>query len=133
VKEAADYPRRRPPLFIGSKTQRLKFLNSMVKNRGHVGSSWKSQEPTPGKAFSFVSILDPQILLAQVCIEVSASPSRGFCWGIQNQAFRTPNREIISVSQPQFERLSCETPGAFKSVFISQNLSFDQYPSSSVE
>jgi hypothetical protein len=51
--------------------------------------------------------------------------------GIRNQAFRTPNRDIISVNQPQFERLSCETPGAFKSVFISQNLSFDQYPSSS--
>jgi hypothetical protein len=53
--------------------------------------------------------------------------------GIRNQAFRTPNREIISVSQPQFERLNCETSGAFKSVFISQNLSFDQYPSSSAE
>jgi hypothetical protein len=60
-------------------------------------------------------------------------PKEGACWGILNQAFRTPNREFISVNQPQFERFSCETPGAFKFVFISQNLSFDQYPSSSAE
>jgi hypothetical protein len=49
--------------------------------------------------FSFASILDPRISLAQVCIEASASPSRGFCWGIQNQVFRMPKRKIVSVGQ----------------------------------
>jgi hypothetical protein len=53
--------------------------------------------------------------------------------GIRNQALRTLNHEIISVSQVQFERLSCETPGAFKFVFISLIPSFDQDLSSTVE
>jgi hypothetical protein len=55
------------------------------------------------------------------------------CWGIRNQAFRTPNREIISVSQVQFERLSCETPRAYKSVFIFPISSFNQVLSSIAE
>jgi hypothetical protein len=44
----------------------------------------------------------------------SSSFNERLCRGIRNQAFRTPNREIISVNQVQFERLSCETPGAPK-------------------
>jgi hypothetical protein len=89
--------------------------------------------PTPWKTFSFASTLDPQVSMAQVCNNASASPSRGFCWGIHNQVFRTLNREIISVSQVRLKRLSCETPEALKSFFIFQNPSFDRYPSSPAE
>jgi hypothetical protein len=55
------------------------------------------------------------------------------CWGIRSRAFRTQNREIISVNQVQFERLSCETPRALKSVFIFLIPSFDQDLSSIAE
>jgi hypothetical protein len=39
MKVAVGSQRRRPPLFIGSETQRSKFSNSTVKNRGHFGNS----------------------------------------------------------------------------------------------
>jgi hypothetical protein len=80
-----------PRIFIGGKPQRSKILNLTVKRsalRAFEIFQARPREPSPGKTFSFASILDPQVSLAQVCTKENASPSRGFCWGIQNQAFR---------------------------------------------
>jgi hypothetical protein len=56
------------------------------------------------------------------------------CWGIQNQAFRIPKiKECFQLPEFLCERPSGETPGVLESIFISQNPSFDQYPSSPAE
>jgi hypothetical protein len=54
--------------------------------------------------------------------------------GIQNQAFRIPKiKECFQLPEFLCERPSGETRGVLESIFISQNLSFDQYPLSPVE
>jgi hypothetical protein len=70
-----------------------------------------------------------------VIVDALGPPSGldGVVGGIRNQAFRRPKRVIILVSQACFEGLSHETPKVPKFVFISQNPSFDQHPSSPAE
>jgi hypothetical protein len=54
-----------------------------------------------------------------------------FCWGIRNLAFRIPKiKECFQLPKFLYERPSGETPEVLESIFISQNPSFDQYPSS---
>jgi hypothetical protein len=54
--------------------------------------------------------------------------------GIRNQAFRIPKiKECLQFPEFLCERPSGETPGALESIFVFQNPSFDQYPSSPVE
>jgi hypothetical protein len=56
------------------------------------------------------------------------------CWGIQNQAFRIPKiKECFQLPEFLCERPSGETPRVLESIFVSQNPSFDQYPSSPSE
>jgi hypothetical protein len=126
--------RRRPPLFIGGEMQRSKFLNPTVKNWGHFGNSSGSLgNPHRGRHF-----LSPRFSILGFrwlrFASKQAPRHRGASvGGIRNQAFRTPNRETISVSQVQFERLNCETPRAYKSIFIFPIPSFDQDLSSTTE
>jgi hypothetical protein len=54
--------------------------------------------------------------------------------GIRNQAFCIPKiKESFQLPEFLCERLRGETPGVLESIFISQNPSFDQYPSSPAE
>jgi hypothetical protein len=55
-------------------------------------------------------------------------------WGIQNQTFRIPKiKECFQLPKFLYERPSSENPGVLESIFISQNPSFDHYPSSPAE
>jgi hypothetical protein len=55
-------------------------------------------------------------------------------WGIQNQPFRIPKiKECLQLPKFLCERPSGETLGALESIFVFQNPSFDQYPSSPAE
>jgi hypothetical protein len=61
-----------------------------------------------------------------------------FTWftvgGIRNQAFRISKiKECLQLPKFQCERPNGETPGALESIFVFQNLPFDQYPSSPLE
>jgi hypothetical protein len=54
--------------------------------------------------------------------------------GIRNQGFRIPKiKECFQFPEFLCERPSGETPGVLESIFISQNPSFGQYPSSPAE
>jgi hypothetical protein len=54
--------------------------------------------------------------------------------GIRNQAFRIPKiKEYLQLPEFLCERPSGKTPGALESIFVFQNPSFDQYPSSPAE
>jgi hypothetical protein len=54
--------------------------------------------------------------------------------GIRNRAFRIQKmKECFQLTEVLCKRLSGETPGVLESTFISQNPSFDQYPSSPAE
>jgi hypothetical protein len=54
--------------------------------------------------------------------------------GIRNQAFRIPKiKECFQLPEFLCERPNGKTPGVLESIFISQNPSFDQYPSSPAE
>jgi hypothetical protein len=122
---------RRPPLFIGSKTQRSKFLNPTVKNRGRFSNLrgsfgiWRR-----GRRFLLPWFSIPRFRWLSFATTQAPRHRGASVGGIQNQAFRTLNCEIISVSQVQFKRFSCKTLGAFRFLFIFQNSSFDRYPSS---
>jgi hypothetical protein len=131
---AAGSQRRRSPLFIGSETQRSKFLNPTVKNRGHFGNSSGSLgNRRRGRRFLPPRFSIPGFRWLRFASK-QAPRHRGASVGsIRNQAFRTTNRGIISISQVQFERLNCEAPGAHKSVFIFLILSFGQDLSSAAE
>jgi hypothetical protein len=123
--------RCRLPLFIGSETQRSKFVNPTVKNRGRFSNSRRSfGNRRRGRCFLLPQFSIPRFRWLRFATTQAPRYRGAFVGGIQNQAFRTLNHEIILVSQVRFKRLSCENPGALRSLFIFQNPSFDRYPSS---
>jgi hypothetical protein len=129
-----DFHRQQPHLFIGGETQRSKILNLTVKRSGSRAFGGNSSEALGNRRLGR-RFLPPRFLILGFrwlrFASKQALHHQGASIGvIRNQAFRIPKiKECFQLLEFLCERPSSETTGVLESIFISQNTSFDQYPS----
>jgi hypothetical protein len=138
MKVAAGSQRHRPHLFIGGETQRSKFLNLTVKRSASRAFGVIQARPSGTDAWEDIFFrLDsrsPRFRWLRLAPRQALRHRGASVGGIRNQSFRIPKiKECFQLPEFLCEKPSGETPGVLESIFISQNPSFDQYPSSPAE
>jgi hypothetical protein len=119
-----------PRLFIGGKNptvENFKLNGKKHPSKGSLGiSSETSGAPLPGKTFSFASILDPRVSLAQVCIQGKRFAIEGLLLG----GFGIEPSHTQRVESSYAKDAGGKTPEAVNCTSTFQALRFGKYPSS---